>query len=192
MKSEFILTNTLSNTHIDLIYQIHEIVYCSKGIGLEKSIWKTNLQKRYHAMHEKMIQIFYNDDNLLIGYNILTEPYLINTSLWSKIIEGGVTTNNNSKNSKHFLQMYRHLLNWNKQVNYLGETSILSNGVTSLLIKSGFNIASRISEFESILKVLLNSTNFLCVNKDDSCIVKRETAIIKAYEAFVLLYKPKN
>jgi hypothetical protein len=193
MRSEFKLATNLNKDEIDQIYSIHRKVYFDKGFGLTRNIWQMNLDRKYHLNHDKMVQIFYSEEDKqrIDGYNIFLKPIQINCYYWSKILEGGVTTVDKSQNNRTFLSMYNDLINWDIKTSYIGETSISSNGVTSLLIKSGFSLAEDKKLFEHALKEFLNSVNYSITNSDGKCVVHRITAINNNYEGYIMVFKSK-
>lgn len=193
MKSVFKDANSLNKNEIDQIYSIHKHVYFDKQIGMVKNNWVNNLKKKYHNLFNKHVQIYFEDNGESIcGYNIFLEPAFINGNQWSKIIEGGALSNVSENNSNIFLRMYKDLLNWCKNLNFIGETSVDFKGVTNLLIKSGFIPRKDINTIEEILAFFLNSHGFVLQAMAEGCVVCRDTALKANYIANVLIYPNKE
>jgi hypothetical protein len=189
MKSKFKYPHELSERELEQIYTIHEKVYVSKGIGLDFNIWRNNLlNKRYHNMSDKLLQLFYfyNLDRI-DAYNIFVEPLRIQEELWSKIIEGGSFPLSNRDVKQVFLNMYEDLLAWRKNIILFGETGVKYNSVAKLLMESNFNINYNVSELIIIMKTFIQSDEFELYRGEYGVEIKRKTFITPTYHGYILV-----
>ncbi|MBI4645164.1 MAG: hypothetical protein HY738_00885 [Bacteroidia bacterium] len=165
------------------------IFILKKGIGLTESKWIMNLKIKYHNSADKLIQLFYLSDNSdkIDGYNIFLYPLKINNEIWSKIIEGGVNPILSRKAANTFLCMYKYLLAWEPQLNFIGETGNNYHSVMKLLLKSGFKMKSNIQCINEVLLIFFNSMDFKLIQNNKGIEIIRSIAINSNYHGYLLI-----
>jgi hypothetical protein len=189
MKSEFKYPYELTERELKQIYTIHKKVYVSKGIGLDSDIWRNNLlNKRYHDVSDKLLQLFYlHDLDRIDAYNILVEPLQIEGELWSKIIEGGSFPASNRDTKLVFLKMYEDLLAWRKNIILFGETGVKYHSIFNLLIKSNFNSHYDVSKLITVMKTFIQSDEFKLYSSEYGVEIKRGTFITPTYHGYIVV-----
>jgi hypothetical protein len=194
MQSLFINTNALNECDINRIYHIHEKVYGSKGIGLQYNVWKANLQKKYHGVTDKIVQVFSSSRIIdrIDGYNIILAPIEIENEKWSKIIEGGVNPVYRNSSRITFLTMYDFLLAWDTRINFLGESGKEHLSVYKLLLQMGFHPSFEYTKLRTIFSSFFNNNDFQINCNGSGIDINRKTAINNNYWGFVLIKESTN
>jgi len=189
MKSEFKYPHELTESELEQVYAIHRKVYVSKGVGLEFEIWKNHLlEKRYHNVTDKLIQLFYvNDSNRIDAYNIFTEPLQIEGELWSKNIEVGSSLLSHKVVKPAFKKMYFDLFSWRNDVIFLGEASVEYPAVINLLVESKYVKANDVSNLYAVFRTFIQSDDFVLYAGEHGVEIKRKTFITPTYHGCVLI-----
>lgn len=178
-------TTDLTERQIQDLYSLHEQIYFKRGIGLNFKKWKQNLLKLYHNSTTKKVQIITDYFSNIKGYSIFTTPICIDGLHWSKILEGGLRSDNSQQD---FIDMIIDLTesNWNEPIWFFGETSVESRIVLKLMKESGFNEECDISIIDNIFSTYLRSNTFKLLKKNGLCI-KRKTDLYPNYFGKILV-----
>jgi hypothetical protein len=196
MKSKFKHSHELCESELEQVYAIHGKVYVSKGVGLVFDIWKNHLlQKRYHGVSDKLIQLFYlNDLNRVDAYNILTQPIKIGDDLWSKNIEVGSFTLSRRDVEPAFLMLYEELMAYLNNIILFVEASMLYPRVINYLKKSKFVLFYDVSKLNAVFRTFIQSDEFELYNGGQGVEIKRKTFFDPEYHGYVLVndYKQTN
>jgi DNA repair photolyase len=178
----------LNQNNIEKIFQIYESVYHPQEIGVGFEEWTHNIKRLYHGRYRKLIQLLVSSSGSIVGYLAFTEPVLIEGKFWSKILEGGIYSDNLRNSRDLFIEMFNQLVHrvWNSSVNFIGEVGIKYSHIDYLLSQSNFIKINDDRFAKNLLKHFLEPGSFNIANLNGT-IIKRQTKYDKNYEAYLML-----